>query len=452
MGEDHEPSHVLLRPYSAECEGLAGWQNWQEGLTPPGIRSTPGEASSASASSSRAPAGRPRAFKPKPPSERRHVERASLSSTSVGASPEAMLQEAWRTQQLSAEDPGRASRFRGKEERFTGMSLSKFGVTSFGTASLNARDSETSSGVPRKLKERREGKSLELMDLAFSGEKKLVNGEIVTNYAPISLPFFDVREEEEEDLQNDATARKKKSRPAMMHVDEMNANAAKALFLNADGDLQEDQIILMQLPAVLPELLDPTEEVQREQEDASSVGQGATITRLPDGLLGKLRIHKSGKVKMQIGELEFCVDQGCDTFFQQDLACVCPSEKEMFALGQIHKRMVLTPDIDKLTADLSEAALRSTNTSEEASATNTSAGTAAGSVFGAATVDTSARSRESSREVPTAAGPAVSFAPGAGASLRAQQRRPGSAGPARRGEPGRPTAPASSGARARGRS
>merc|ERR1711924_400169 len=43
----------------------------------------------------------------------------------------------------------------------------------------------------------------------------------------------------------------KKGRPEALHVDEANANAAKMLFLDEDDALQEDNIMLMQLPAVL---------------------------------------------------------------------------------------------------------------------------------------------------------------------------------------------------------
>merc|ERR1712150_335975 len=111
--------------------------------------------------------------------------------------------------------------------------------------------------------------------------------------------------------------------------------AAKELFLKDDGSILEDQIFLMQLPAVLPELLDPQEEVQRDDDNETSPGAGASITRFPDGLVGKLRIHKSGKVRMDIGGVPFCVDQGCDTFFRQDLACVCPLASEIISLGPI---------------------------------------------------------------------------------------------------------------------
>jgi len=104
----------------------------------------------------------------------------------------------------------------------------------------------------------------------------------------------------------------------------------------------------MQLPAILPDLADPLEEVQRDNEDAATAGAGASITRFPDGKLGKLKIYKSGKVRMELGGLQFCVDQGCETSFQQDLACVCPLAREIISLGPIRNRAVLTPDIKSM--------------------------------------------------------------------------------------------------------
>eukprot|EP00913_Durusdinium_trenchii_P007537 g7082.t1 len=151
------------------------------------------------------------------------------------------------------------------QERFTGMSLKSFGMTS---------SMPGTSGAPRKAKERKDGRSMELMDLAFSQRMTVVDGQVMEHYTPISLPYFTVEE--------------------------------------------EDSYFLMQLPCVLPEMRNPDDEVFREQEDALSAGSGSTITRLPDGKLGKLRIYKSGKVRMEIGGVSFCVDQGCETFFQQD--------------------------------------------------------------------------------------------------------------------------------------
>jgi len=122
------------------------------------------------------------------------------------------------------------------------------------------------------------------------------------------------------------------------------------------GDLQEDKFLLVQFPSILPELVDPSEEIQREQEDDASAGAGASITRLPDGLLGKLRIHKSGKVRMEIGGVPFCLDPGSATFFHQELACVCPLANEIVNLGPIRNRVVATPDIDAMFRDMEREA------------------------------------------------------------------------------------------------
>ena len=43
-----------------------------------------------------------------------------------------------------------------------------------------------------------------------------------------------------------------------------------------------------------------------------------------------------------------CRVQRCDTYFQQDLVCVCPNEREVVSLGPITRRMVVTPDVDAM--------------------------------------------------------------------------------------------------------
>ncbi|CAK9115092.1 unnamed protein product [Durusdinium trenchii] len=188
------------------------------------------------------------------------------------------------------------------------------------------------------------------MDLAFSQRMTVVDGQVMEHYTPISLPYFTV---EEEGAGTSDGAAQAKTRPKLVHIDEANSKAAKKL-VGSHEELLEDSYFLMQLPCVLPEMRNPDDEVFREQEDALSAGSGSTITRLPDGKLGKLRIYKSGKVRMEIGGVSFCVDQGCETFFQQDLALVCPLAGEFFNLGHINTRMVLTPDLDSILKDLPE--------------------------------------------------------------------------------------------------
>mmetsp|Transcript_75595 Transcript_75595/g.162060 ORF Transcript_75595/g.162060 Transcript_75595/m.162060 type:complete len:333 (+) Transcript_75595:115-1113(+) len=319
MEGDETPAYVPVRPYSKEC--AASGEQCRERKT----------------------------FRPKPPSENRNIERGFHSSTPGEETVQSLLRDSSR--RLENDFGGARSREAAKPQRFQGMALKKFGLGAGASASSSAA-AAGSAAAPRKMKEWKEGKSTELMDLAFMGARGTSKGGKAM-YAPISLPYYNMTQEEPGEEDDEQSSAHKKKRPEMKNVDEENANAAKELFLDGEGSLQEDNIILIQLPSVLPELLDPLEEVRREQEDGVMVGAGHSITRLPDGLMGKLRIHKSGKVVMEIGGLPFCVDQGCDTFFRQDLACVCPLAGEVVQLGSIKKRMVLTPDVEAMLADIS---------------------------------------------------------------------------------------------------
>eukprot|EP00930_Biecheleria_cincta_P035725 TRINITY_DN24556_c0_g1_i1.p1 TRINITY_DN24556_c0_g1~~TRINITY_DN24556_c0_g1_i1.p1 ORF type:complete len:354 (-),score=73.71 TRINITY_DN24556_c0_g1_i1:37-1098(-) len=291
-------------------------------------------------------------FKPTKPSQQKSVEKMSMESTAPEDSVTGLLHSALRRQsvEFAAGRPrdGRAP------ERFTGQSLSKFGMSSSSTSAAGMGAGGAMAQAPRKAKERGDGKSMDLLDLAFSGEHRLIEGDYKTNYAPISLPYFTIEDEDNRAENELDLSQRAKTRPTLVHIDEANSKAGSK-FLGSQGELLEDSYFLVQLPSVLPELQHPEEEVQRQQDDASSAGAGATITRLPDGKLGKLKIYKSGKVKMDIGGTSFCVDQGSETFFQQELALVCPLASEMINLGRIHNRMVLTPDLETIFADLGNA-------------------------------------------------------------------------------------------------
>lgn len=308
MDENTSSSYVAYRPYSAENPSSQTQK-------------------------------RPKTFKPQRPTQTRVVEKASHSSQGPEESVGNVLHAAMRRQSAEFAATGRSSAAAAVPERFSGMSLKSFGMTS---------SMPGSSLAPRRAKERKDGRSMELMDLAFSNKLQMgPDGQYAQQYTPISLPYFNI---EEEGAETNA-APQAPSRPKLVHIDETNSRAAEKL-LGSQEELVEDTYFLMQMPCVLPEMRNPEDEVFREQEDALSAGAGSTITRLPDGKLGKLRIYKSGKVRMEIGGVSFCVDQGCDTFFQQDLALVCPLAGEIFNLGNVNTRMVLTPDLDSILKDL----------------------------------------------------------------------------------------------------
>lgn len=270
-----------------------------------------------------------KSFKPTPPSERRKVDKVLEACTGREETAHSVFLEAMREQERRGQKGAATENF--TPERFKGMSLRKFGLGHQPGAQGRAAAFGDAAG-PRQVKEKKVGGSTGLMDLAFASNR---------GYAPVSLPYFEVAREEH-DQEDGGGAKQQVNRPTLTRLDEANANAAKDLFLSKDGALQEQKYFLIQLPAVLPELLDGPDDEEAGSADAGSIAQ------YPDGLVGKLRVHKSGKVRMEIGGVPFCVDQGCETFFQQDLACVCPDE--FYDLGAIRNRAILSPDVDTMLA------------------------------------------------------------------------------------------------------
>mmetsp|Transcript_23673 Transcript_23673/g.55223 ORF Transcript_23673/g.55223 Transcript_23673/m.55223 type:complete len:318 (-) Transcript_23673:132-1085(-) len=285
---------------------------------------------------------RARAFAPKMPNKNRPVERVQFASASASSTAEGMLKDAYRRQTNEEINTRQANVL---PERHQGVSL---------PTGSNFKGPGTAGSEARKVKEKQAGKSVDVRDLAFNsgrGKKLGSDGNWHKSYAPISVPYYDVKQQEDAVASGgnaaavDTQPDKQRSRPKMVQVDEANANAAKQLFLDENDQLVEGQIIFIQLPACLPELQDPDDEVRRDGGD-----EDKTLNRLPDGILGKLRIHKSGKVRLDVSGVPFCVDQGCETYFQQDLVCVCPLANEMVNVGPIKQRMVVTPDIDEMLA------------------------------------------------------------------------------------------------------
>jgi len=176
--------------------------------------------------------------------------------------------------------------------------------------------------------------------------------------------------------------------------DTIDSKEEEAVFGHTDHD--RDRMFLFQLPPLVPQLYDPVtrqgeagtmtevDGVKVKAEDASSAptanvdsaqktaDTGRTMftadapadQRLPAGLVGKLKIHKSGKVTLDWGGTDMEVRYGTDVGFLQDVVCVenaeqaetdegdVPSQKEgkAYAMGQIKRKMVLVPDWGRLYA------------------------------------------------------------------------------------------------------
>ncbi|KAG8070797.1 hypothetical protein GUJ93_ZPchr0006g43453 [Zizania palustris] len=120
--------------------------------------------------------------------------------------------------------------------------------------------------------------------------------------------------------------------------------AAKELGLTASMDKPE--LIFFQLPLL------PKEKSVTEEESTTSKRhqpkQGCRLNEFPGGLMGKMLVYRSGKVKMKLGDVQFDVSAGVECIFAQEVVAINTREKHCCSLGEISKCAVVTPDTDYL--------------------------------------------------------------------------------------------------------
>lgn len=80
-------------------------------------------------------------------------------------------------------------------------------------------------------------------------------------------------------------------------------------------------------------------------------GRPASLAELSPGKIGKMLVLRNGSVKMQIGEVLFDVSPGIPCQMLQKFAAVDPSSKTITMLGDLEKRIIVTPNIDTLLSD-----------------------------------------------------------------------------------------------------
>lgn len=165
------------------------------------------------------------------------------------------------------------------------------------------------------------------------------------------------------------------------------------------GRTDHERMFLFQLPPLVPQLFDPAtrqaqqatevDDVRIKAEDvvapssmtqisAKSTDQSKSqveappplftaeapaAQRFPQGLVGKLNVHQSGKVTLDWGGTDMEVRYGTGVDFLQDVVCVDTPpttedtdglfherEGQAYAMGQVKRKMVLVPDWSKLYA------------------------------------------------------------------------------------------------------
>lgn len=72
------------------------------------------------------------------------------------------------------------------------------------------------------------------------------------------------------------------------------------------------------------------------------------VRHVPGGVMGKLVVYKSGKIKMKVGDVVLDVSEGVQTMFHQELIAISAQNQEAHRLGPVHHKFVCTIDVDDL--------------------------------------------------------------------------------------------------------
>uniref|UniRef100_A0A453HD24 DNA-directed RNA polymerase III subunit RPC4 n=2 Tax=Aegilops tauschii subsp. strangulata TaxID=200361 RepID=A0A453HD24_AEGTS len=177
------------------------------------------------------------------------------------------------------------------------------------------------------------------------------------NYPPITLPLRRPHSADP-DFDEDEFGEFSSSR-----TQDGELTAAKELGLMGTEDkMNTPQLLFFQFPASLPlpqvlsvagADMDTSDSEGVETEETNKRRRlesvnGCKLKDLPGGLMGKLLVYKSGKVKMLLGDALFDVSAGLDCTFAQEAVAINTYKKHCCSLGEVNKRAIVTPDIDYL--------------------------------------------------------------------------------------------------------
>ena len=131
-------------------------------------------------------------------------------------------------------------------------------------------------------------------------------------------------------------------------------------------DLTEDSLFFVQLPSHLPLVppkqttvssADGKKEAEKKKKVSTSVLDEdniwtqqfeSTLTKVPTGYIGELLVHRSGKTKLKLGNVQFDVVMGTDTTFLEQVASIDLEKQQACILGSINKRLMCIPDVENL--------------------------------------------------------------------------------------------------------
>ncbi|KAM0909514.1 hypothetical protein ACQ4PT_014779 [Festuca glaucescens] len=135
--------------------------------------------------------------------------------------------------------------------------------------------------------------------------------------------------------------------------------------MDTEDMMNKPQLLFFQFPASLPlpmveSVAEADMDISEDDETDDSQSKenykkrrleairGCKLKDMPGGLLGKVLVYKSGKVKMRLGDALFDVSAGMNCAFAQAAVAINTNKKHCCSLGEVNRRAIVTPDIEYL--------------------------------------------------------------------------------------------------------
>eukprot|EP00050_Salpingoeca_kvevrii_P003311 m.221466 g.221466 ORF g.221466 m.221466 type:complete len:301 (-) comp10807_c2_seq5:7016-7918(-) len=130
---------------------------------------------------------------------------------------------------------------------------------------------------------------------------------------------------------------------AMHEAGQTSQKAPSTSFFSSDNP--GDQFGVLQLPDVLP--FGPS--MTKSEPQAENANNNCSLAHLGDGKIGKLRIRRSGRIELVVGDNVMVVSPSTSCEFLQELVQVdTTTTRSITQLGDVVHRFVVTPDCQQL--------------------------------------------------------------------------------------------------------
>ncbi|KAL5149359.1 DNA-directed RNA polymerase III subunit RPC4 [Glycine soja] len=90
----------------------------------------------------------------------------------------------------------------------------------------------------------------------------------------------------------------------------------------------------------------------RPHGGSKNVEELCELNELSSGFMGKMLVYKSGAIKLKLGDTLYDVSSGMKCACAQDLVAINTAQKHCCTIGEISKRVSITPDIDAIIDNL----------------------------------------------------------------------------------------------------